>query len=101
MAGRPGRGRPRSPAGRGRSGAARFAGRLDPDNFSHRFSALCKRAGLGHWHPHELRHSGASLMLAHGRSKRDSGGHERAPDRAVSAGRGLPLALCARRDSNP
>ncbi|MER6593472.1 tyrosine-type recombinase/integrase [Micromonospora purpureochromogenes] len=31
---------------------------LDPGNFSHRFSALCKRAGLGHWHPHELRHSG-------------------------------------------
>jgi integrase len=39
---------------------------LDPDNFSHLFSRLCKRAGLGHWHPHELRHSGASLMLAHG-----------------------------------
>ena len=25
-----------------------------------------QRAGLGHWHPHELRHSGASLMLAQG-----------------------------------
>ncbi|HEY6595107.1 MAG TPA: tyrosine-type recombinase/integrase [Asanoa sp.] len=37
---------------------------LDPDNFSHRLSTVCKRAGLGHWHPHELRHSGASLMLA-------------------------------------
>ena len=37
---------------------------LDPDNFSHTFSKLAKRAGLGHWHPHELRHSGASLMLA-------------------------------------
>ncbi|MEV0408022.1 tyrosine-type recombinase/integrase [Actinoallomurus sp. NPDC050550] len=24
------------------------------------------KAGLGHWHPHELRHSGASLMLAQG-----------------------------------
>ena len=23
-------------------------------------------SGLGHWHPHELRHSGASLMLAQG-----------------------------------
>lgn len=23
-------------------------------------------AGLGHWHVHELRHSGASLMLAQG-----------------------------------
>lgn len=39
---------------------------LDPDNFSHVFSHLCQRAGLGHWHPHELRHSGASLMLAQG-----------------------------------
>ncbi|MEV4672134.1 site-specific integrase [Actinomadura sp. NPDC049382] len=38
----------------------------DPDNFSHTFSKLAKRAGLGHWHPHELRHSGASLMLAQG-----------------------------------
>jgi integrase len=39
---------------------------IDPDNFSHAFSRLCESAGLGHWHPHELRHSGASLMLAHG-----------------------------------
>ena len=37
---------------------------MDPDNFSHSFVRLCERAGLGHWHPHELRHSGASLMLA-------------------------------------
>jgi integrase len=39
---------------------------MDPDNFSHTFSKLCQKAGLGHWHPHELRHSGASLMLAQG-----------------------------------
>jgi site-specific recombinase XerD len=39
---------------------------LDPDNFSHTFSRITRRAGLGHWHPHELRHSGASLMLAQG-----------------------------------
>jgi integrase len=39
---------------------------LDPDNVSHRFSRICRRAGLGHWHLHELRHSGASLMLAQG-----------------------------------
>ena len=32
---------------------------MDPDNFSHSFARLCERAGLGHWHPHELRHSGA------------------------------------------
>jgi integrase len=38
----------------------------DPDTFSHLFSKLVKKAGLGHWHPHELRHSGASLMLAQG-----------------------------------
>ena len=39
---------------------------LDPDNVSHLFSRICWRAGLGHWHLHELRHSGASLMLAQG-----------------------------------
>jgi integrase len=39
---------------------------IDPDNFSHAFSRLCESAGLGHWHPRELRHSGASLMLAQG-----------------------------------
>jgi integrase len=39
---------------------------MDPDNFSHSFARLCERAGLGHRHPHELRHSGASLMLAQG-----------------------------------
>jgi site-specific recombinase XerC len=26
--------------------------------------ATRRRAGFGHWHPNELRHSGASLMLA-------------------------------------
>lgn len=30
------------------------------------FAKLCKAAGLGHWTPHELRHSAASLMLARG-----------------------------------
>lgn len=38
----------------------------DPDNLSHTFSRIARRAGLGHWHVHELRHSGASLMLAQG-----------------------------------
>ena len=39
---------------------------LDPNNFSHAFSGLTMKVGLGHWYPHELRHSGASLMLAQG-----------------------------------
>jgi len=39
---------------------------LDPDSVSRWFSRICRRAGLGHWHLHELRHSGASLMLAQG-----------------------------------
>ncbi|UGQ08944.1 site-specific integrase [Yinghuangia sp. ASG 101] len=37
-----------------------------PDNFSHAFPRAATKAGLGHWHPHELRHSGASLILAQG-----------------------------------
>jgi hypothetical protein len=40
--------------------------RLDPDNVSHAFSRVARRAGLGHRHLHELRHSGASLRLAQG-----------------------------------
>ncbi|MER7500411.1 tyrosine-type recombinase/integrase [Nonomuraea pusilla] len=43
-----------------------FGNPSDPDTFSHLFSKLAQSAGLGHWHPHELRHSGASLMLAQG-----------------------------------
>jgi len=43
---------------------------IDADSFSHTFARMCKLAGLGHWHPHELRHSGASLMLAQGTSLR-------------------------------
>ncbi|WP_315093226.1 tyrosine-type recombinase/integrase [uncultured Cellulomonas sp.] len=39
---------------------------LDPDNVSRVFSRLARQAGLGHWHAHELRHSGASLMLTGG-----------------------------------
>lgn len=39
---------------------------IDPDNFAHYFHRLCKRAALGHWTPHELRHSAASIMLAQG-----------------------------------
>ena len=39
---------------------------VDPDNFAKAFVRLCKAAGLGHWRPHEARHSAASVMLAPG-----------------------------------
>lgn len=39
---------------------------MDPDNFAKQFVRLCGSAGLGHWHPHEARHSAASVMLAQG-----------------------------------
>ena len=39
---------------------------LDPDNHRRVFSNLTRKAGLGHWHPHELRHSTTSIMLALG-----------------------------------
>jgi integrase len=39
---------------------------IDPRNLYCEFSQICERSGLGHWHPHELRHSAASLMLASG-----------------------------------
>lgn len=39
---------------------------VDPRNFNKIVSDVAKRASLGHWHPHELRHSAASLLLAMG-----------------------------------
>jgi integrase len=39
---------------------------IDPRNFRVQFDAVCERAGLIGWHPHELRHSAASIMLAQG-----------------------------------
>lgn len=39
---------------------------LDPRNVNRVFQAVCTKAKLGKWHPHELRHSAASLMLAKG-----------------------------------
>ncbi len=39
---------------------------LDPRNLYRDFQKVCENAGLSHWHPHELRHSAASLMLASG-----------------------------------
>jgi integrase len=39
---------------------------VDPSNFRKALSAATQAAGLGHWHPHELRHSAASLLLSQG-----------------------------------
>ena len=39
---------------------------IDPDNFARYFHRICEKAELGHWTPHELRHSAASIMLAQG-----------------------------------
>jgi integrase len=39
---------------------------IDPRNLYREFQKVCRNAGLGDWHPHELRHSAASLMLAQG-----------------------------------
>jgi len=33
---------------------------------NHRFSKITRRAGLGHWHPHEGRHTAVSIMSANG-----------------------------------
>jgi integrase len=38
-----------------------LGGLVDATKFNRAFSATTKRAGLGHWHPHELRHSFVSL----------------------------------------
>ena len=43
-----------------------WGGPIDPDNFRHRFTALCEQAGIGHWSPHSLRHTAGSLMFEHG-----------------------------------
>jgi integrase len=39
---------------------------IDPRNLYREFQSICRKANLGDWHPHELRHSAASLMLAQG-----------------------------------
>jgi integrase len=39
---------------------------IDPDNFARYFHRICEKAKLGHWTPHEMRHSAASIMLAQG-----------------------------------
>lgn len=39
---------------------------LDPSNLRRGFRALTRRAGIGDWHPHELRHSAVSILSASG-----------------------------------
>jgi integrase len=73
---------------------------IDPRNLNREFRSVCNDAGLGNWHPHELRHSAASLMLAQGvklqvvsdvlghasiRMTADVYGHILAPDREAAA----------------
>lgn len=73
---------------------------IDPRNMFREFRDICRNAGIGDWHPHELRHSAASLMLAQGvkiqvvsevlghasiRMTADVYGHILAPDRQHAA----------------
>jgi integrase len=73
---------------------------IDPRNLNREFRSICIEADLGNWHPHELRHSAASLMLAQGiqlqvvsdvlghasiRMTADVYGHILAPDRKAAA----------------
>jgi len=43
-----------------------FGTPIDPSNLRRAFNEVFGKARLGHWHPHELRHSAASIMLAQG-----------------------------------
>ena len=73
---------------------------FDPRNLLREFKKVCRDSGLGDWHPHELRHSAGSLMLAQGvklqvvsevlghssiRMTADVYGHILDPDRASAA----------------
>jgi integrase len=53
-----------APGARWRDYGLIFASEIE--NFSSSFSRLCQWAGLGHWHPHELRHSGALYQFGPG-----------------------------------
>ncbi len=39
---------------------------IDPDNLRHALDKLGQQAGIGHVHPHQLRHSVASVLIANG-----------------------------------
>ena len=45
---------------------SRGGGAIEPSTFAAALSHVSHGAGLGHWTPHELRHSAASLLLASG-----------------------------------
>lgn len=44
---------------------------IDPRNFRRSFTRLTERAGIGRWHPNELRHSAVSLLSAAGVREED------------------------------
>jgi integrase len=44
---------------------------IDPRNFRRSFTRMTERAGLGRWHPNELRHSAVSLLSAAGVREED------------------------------
>jgi Phage integrase family len=48
------------------SSPARLERRSILDNVAKRFTTACRMAKIGKWHPHELQHTAASLMLANG-----------------------------------
>ena len=52
--------------GRDRPGLHADGRDADPSNLHREFDKLTRKAGIGRWHPHELRHSGASLLSAAG-----------------------------------
>ncbi len=39
---------------------------MDPSNLRREFTRCTKKAGLGHWYPHEMRHSASSILQAAG-----------------------------------
>ena len=45
---------------------SRWGRAVEPATMSAALTDACDAAGLGHWTPHELRHSAASLLLASG-----------------------------------
>lgn len=53
-------------AGSGHVLATEIGTPVDPSNFRRRFATISQAAGIKGCHPHELRHTAASLMLSRG-----------------------------------